>query len=235
MGSLAIDIETASPFKEPQQEDFRNTDYFELVAVALGYRSSPDGEIETSVLFREGGWETESTATLLEQVIEWCGGKEIDRTLTYNGSGFDAIHLRNWASDVDEDGLGSDTREQIDRLFSNHVDLSVPAGERYADQLDYRDFPKFEDACSWEDLETTPTYYSDYDIDKGILENSEIDDNQVEGWHIGTTWGERYVQWIEAGLQEQKSFIELQRLIEDYATADVRPLYELHTALSQEA
>jgi len=58
---------------------------------------------------------------------------------------------------------------------------------------------------------------------------------ELEGWHIGTTWGEQYVQWIEAGLQEQKSFIELQRLIEDYATADVRPLYELHTALSQEA
>ena len=66
MGTLAIDIETASPKKEPsKQEHFSDTSYFELVAIAVGYR---DGSgVESDVLFREGGWEQKHTADLLER------------------------------------------------------------------------------------------------------------------------------------------------------------------------
>lgn len=229
MGTLAIDIETASPFSEPQkQEHYRDTDYFELVAVALGYQPSAGNEIETTVLFREGGWEPGQTAELLDRVINWCDQREISQTLTYNGKGFDAIHLKNWATNLDDRGIRSNTRIQVDDLFSNHADLAIPAVEQHNDRLDYRDFPKFEDVCRWEGIETTPTYYADYDLDDELI---AIQDNQVEGRHIGTELGEQYVHWSTAGLQGTKSFSELQRLLEDYATTDVYPLYELHEAL----
>jgi len=82
MGLLAIDIETASPFNEPQnQEDFQDTEYFELVAIALGYRPSEDSDTETAVLFRQGDWEPEATAELLDRLVSWCDQREINRTI----------------------------------------------------------------------------------------------------------------------------------------------------------
>ena len=69
MGTLALDIETASPFESPGGGDFDDTQYFEFVACALGYRSDPTADPETTVLLRRGGWDDEYTADLLARTV----------------------------------------------------------------------------------------------------------------------------------------------------------------------
>lgn len=217
--TLAIDIETASPFQEPTFDDFEDTDYFELVAIALGYQSESGAEVETGVLFRKGGWEEEYTTTLLSEAIEWCEERKIARTLTYNGDGFDAIHLRECADQVELD---------IESLLVGHEDLKHPGNERNAHRVpDWKDFPKFEDLCEWEDIETNPVYYEDYDIDSAICEHDAIDTEHVEGRHIGKVLGESYVDALISGKHDASQTLELKRLMRDYATADIEPLFEL--------
>ncbi|AEN07726.1 hypothetical protein Halar_0481 (plasmid) [halophilic archaeon DL31] len=53
-GTLAIDVETASPFNDPGWDDFDDTAYFELVAIALGYQSEPDGRLRRRYSFVVG-------------------------------------------------------------------------------------------------------------------------------------------------------------------------------------
>ena len=232
MAALAIDIETASPFNSPDnREEFKNTDYFELVAVAVGYQSSPGDEVETEVFLRNGDWEIDHTANLLDRVLDWCEQRPVEHVLTYNGEDFDEIHLREWATEVDNQGLTVDASRRLDQLLSKHIDVALLA----EDQLDGYGFPKFEEACERVGIETIPTRYSDYGLDDGIIEQSQISDEQVEGRHIGEVWGEKYVGWLEAGLEDRKSFKELERLLVDYATEDVRPLIELHQCLSADS
>lgn len=52
-GRFAIDIETVSPSLDHYEKppDFEDPQYFELLAVVLGYES-PDSERKTEMLFR---------------------------------------------------------------------------------------------------------------------------------------------------------------------------------------
>ncbi|WP_435319579.1 hypothetical protein [Haloarchaeobius sp. TZWSO28] len=226
MGTLALDIETASPHGKPR--DFEDTDYFELVAVAVGYAASPDDDPETAVFLREGGWEDEHTADVLQAVLDWVGDRPVDRTLTYHGTGFDEIHLRNWASEVAEAGAWPEAEAELDRLFAGHVDLAVHAGDAYQDRLRGRaTFPKLERLCRWEDIDTGEVRYAEYDFHDGYLAGMGITDEVMQGKHIGVALGEAYVDGIENGLTETATFQELERLLRDYATGDIVPLFEL--------
>ena len=101
MGSLALDIETASPFEgKPFNGD--DTDTLAWVAIAVAYDDGSGSEPDAEVFFRDGGWEDKHTADLLNRFITWCEGRDIERTLTYNGSGFDLRHMANWADDLAE-------------------------------------------------------------------------------------------------------------------------------------
>jgi hypothetical protein len=91
MGTLAIDIETASPFEEPSGSS--DTDPYEWISIAAAYTDDGTVGSETTVIFRNGGWEREHTADLLNRFIEWCQGQTIERTLTYYGSRFDLVHM----------------------------------------------------------------------------------------------------------------------------------------------
>lgn len=218
-GTLAVDIETASPFNDPGWDDFDDTVYFELVAIALGYQPEPDGPIETTVLFRRGGWDDDYTATLLEDAVSWCRARDASRTLTYNGDGFDAIHLRNWAALVSVD---------VEPLLVGHEDLKHPATERHGNRLpEWKDFPKFETLCNWEGVETTPTYYSDYNLETSLEGYDAIDSAHSQGKHIGQVLGELYVDGLDNGDTGPCSIDDLERLISHYATGDIEPLFEL--------
>lgn len=222
MGTLAVDIETASPEKEPsKQEDFKDTSYFELVAVALGYN---DGEeTETDVLFREGGWEEEHTARLLESLLSWCEGRNIEKVITYNGNGFDLIHLRNWAQSIDENGVAVDISHRIESLFTQHRDLAEPSFDKYRNKISGGG-TSFERICKWEDIDVIETQYSDYDLHESV--HAEYG-SKIEGWHIGETLGEMYVDLHVSGATDTNTYQQLRQMLTDYATGDIIPLFEL--------
>ncbi|AUV82840.1 hypothetical protein C2R22_15340 [Salinigranum rubrum] len=234
MGTLALDIETASPFESPDPSDFDDTRYFELVAVALGYRPAPNADPELAVFLRRGGWAVEHTADLLVRAMEWCDDRESDRLLTYNGEGFDLVHLRNWVDEAAETGH-SDLGERFDRLTARHLDLKRPATERYRDRLPGRaSFHKLERVCRWEGIDVEETRYADYDLNPDFLRGVGVPerDAAVEGKHVGQGLGAAYVEGVAAGLDDRLTYRELDRLLRDYARSDVAALFELADALA---
>jgi hypothetical protein len=230
MGTLALDIETASPFASPGGDDFDDTHYFELVAVALGYRPDPEAAPETTVFLRRGDWADEHTADLLERAMDWCATRDADRLLTYNGEGFDLVHLRNWVDEVDDAG----TRATFDRLAAVHRDLKHPATARYRDRLPGRaSFHRLERVCRWEGLEVPETRYADYDLNADFLRGVDVPEHDatVQGKHVGRGLGAAYVEGVAAGLDDRLTYRELGRLLRDYARSDVSMLFGLADAL----
>lgn len=226
-GLLAIDIETASPHKEPGRDNFQNTSYFELVAVGLGYQARPGETIETDVLFRDGGWDGESTSDLLQRVDAWCREQDADGILTHNGERFDEIHLKGWAQQVAEQGHWPKAHERISSLLSTHTDLNPLAVERYQHRLEsWRDLVKLEDVCDWEDVPVPETRYDDYAIGK-LTQHEAIDDPYVTNIHIGEVLGEAYVEHKIRDTTETQQFQELERLLQHYTEADIEPLFKL--------
>lgn len=232
MRTLALDIETASPDESPGPDEFDDTRYFELVAVALGYRAGEEAP-ETTVHLRCGDWTAQHTADLLERALAWCDGRDADRLLTYNGSGFDLVHLRNWADDLAAVGV-ADVRDDLAALSAGHVDLKHPATERYRDRLPGRaSFHRLERVCRWEGIDVVETRYADYDLNPDFLRGAGIpaDARTVEGRHVGRGLGAAYVEGVAAGLDDRLTYRELGRLLENYARSDVRVLFELADAL----
>ena len=231
---FAIDIETASPDKEPQKSHhFRDTSYFELVAVAAGVRDD-DGDIETHVIFREGGWGTGPTLGILRELDETpyqMGLGKPDEVLTYNGTRFDEIHLRNWA-----DHANDRLKRRIHSLFDNHIDLSDEA-----DGFFKHNGWSLEDVCETAGIEVEETYYSDYDLPQEVIEQKPDEDQIVTGEHLGGFLGEQYVKaYLENAGEDYKytrrlpgEYGELQQMIMDYAKADIKPLFELYDRIKE--
>lgn len=233
MGTLALDIETASPFESPDGDEFDDTRYFELVAVGLGFRSEPGTDPETTVCLRRGGWEADRTAELLERALAWCAGRDIDRLLTYNGEGFDLVHLQAWADELAAAGV-VDVREEFAVLRTTHVDLKHSATERYRDRLPRRaSFHSLDRVCRWENLDVAPTRYDDYDLNPDFLRGAGVPDGAatVEGRHVGRGLGAAYVAGVAAGVDDRLTYRELGRLLRDYARSDVAALFGLADAL----
>lgn len=222
MGTLAVDIETASPEKEPsKQEHFRDTSYFELVAVALGYKDGK--ETETDVVLREGGWAQEHTARVIESMLSWCEGRDIEKVITYNGNDFDLIHLRNWAQSLDQNRVSVDMSQRVDSLFTQHRDLAELSFDKYRNRIS-GDGTSFERICKWENVNVIETKYVDYDLHESV--HAEYG-SKVEGWHIGESLGEMYVDLRVSGATDTKTYRQLEQMLVDYATGDIIPLFEL--------
>lgn len=133
MGTLVLDIETASPFEEPP-ENSNDTKYYELFAVSLAYADDVESTPETEVLFRRGGWEDDNTIDLYQRMFEWCDQRDFDRLLTYNGAWFDGKHLLNWAQKIDAT-TDHDFLKRTEALFENHVDVALVAADEYKAEL----------------------------------------------------------------------------------------------------
>jgi hypothetical protein len=226
-GLLAVDIETASPHKEPGRDNFQDTSYFDLVAVGLGYQAGPGEPVETEVVFRDGGWEDKSTSDLLQRADAWCREREADAVLTHNGERFDEIHLKGWAEQVSEQGPWPEAHERVSSLLSSHIDLNPLAVERYQDRLEsWRDLVKLEDVCDWEGISVPETRYDDYDVGK-LTQHEAIDAPHVTNVHIGEVLGEAYVEHKIRGTTDTQQFQELERLLRHYTEADIEPLFRL--------
>ncbi len=228
MGTLVLDIETASPFEEPP-ENANETRYFEWFAVALAYVDDLDDTPETAVLFRRGDWADTHTTDLFERLFDYCEQRTVDRVLTYNGAWFDAKHLLNWAADLDATS-DNEIHARTERLFENHVDVALAAADEYADELwdDQHILPDWK-AYDLAGIDNDSVWYDDYEFPDTYLD--EIDGNAMQGKHIGRVIGERYVDNVTAGIEATSVHRELTRLLEDYCRSDVADLVDLYTAL----
>ena len=224
---FALDVETASPFRSPGYDDFDDTDCFELVAVALGHRPAPDGPAETTVLFRRGGWDPSHTADLIARTCEWVAERSGDRDppplLTYNGRGFDAVHLRGWAGRLTD--AHPALPDAVGRLFADHRDVAPVAGHHFGGRPFGGRFPAFERACAWAGVDAPATRYDDFDVDPALV--ARVDGDRVTGRHVGEVLGEAYVERVAAGDDPGA----LEALLADYAAGDVAPLFALADAV----
>jgi len=228
MGTLVLDIETASPFEEPP-ENSNDTAYFELFAFGLAYVEDLDDQPETTVLFRQGGWDDAYTIELFERLFDWCDQREIDRLLTYNGAWFDAKHLFNWAAELDA-STDTEIHARTEALFENHIDVALAAADEYADELwdDQHILPDWK-AYDLTNIDNDSVWYDDYQFPDSYLDG--VDGKAMQGKHIGQVIGERYVENVTAGLEATSVHTELTRLLKDYCTSDVANLVDLYTAL----
>lgn len=231
MGTLAIDIETASPFREPSLEENATAD-FEWLSVAASYAAPDLAEPETTVLFRRGGWEDRYTADLLDRLVDWCADRDVRRTLTYNGAWFDLRHMGNWAEALAESGERPGAYADLEAALATHVDVALAARDRHADELldgqpilpDWR-------AYQLEGIDNTSVRYADYGFDPDYRAALGIDGAYVSGAHVGEVLGERYVEGVVAGLEETRTHRELERLLYDYSVSDVADLFALYESL----
>ncbi|MDL0131472.1 hypothetical protein PNP59_11085 [Halobacterium salinarum] len=228
MGTLVLDIETASPFEEPP-EGPNDTEYFELFAFGLAYVDDLNDHPETEVLFRQGGWDDVFTTQLFERLLDWCNQRDIDRLLTYNGAWFDAKHLLNWAGELNAT-TDTELYERTAALFKNHIDVALAAADEYADELwdDQHILPDWK-AYDLTGIDNDSFWYDDYQFPDSYLDG--VDGKAMQGKHIGQVIGERYVDNVTTGLEATSVHTELTRLLEDYCTSDVADLIDLYSAL----
>ena len=228
MGTLALDIETASPFEEPP-ENATDTEHYEWVAVSLAYVDELDETPTVEVLFRRGDWTDAHTVDLFERLFEWCEERPVDRVLTYNGTWFDGRLLLSWAGELDA-SANAGFRRRLEELFENHVDVALAAADAYADELweDQHILPDWK-AYDLAGIDNDSVWYDDYDFPDVYL--SEIDEPAVQGKHVGRVLGERYVENVDVGIEATSVHRELTRLLTDYCRSDVADLIELYAAL----
>jgi len=213
---LAVDIETTSLKQNP---NFRDTNDWKLVAVGMGHRGK-SGEIETEVMFKRYGKGMDFL--LVNGVGEWmCERGGLSKpTLTYNGTRYDEIHLKNW------DTLSNN----MEKVFQQHIDLCKMVDG------------SLEEACRSMGIEVEETYYDDYSLPNEVYRRKPSDRDYVTGKDVGEFLGEIYLDAVEhiyendlvdEGPPEDftDEYMELHRMLEHYAEADIRPLFELHDTI----
>ncbi|WP_255151236.1 hypothetical protein [Halorarius halobius] len=224
---LALDIETVSPDLGPDERpDFRDSDDFELLAVALGYER-PEG-VESTVLFRDGT-DAASELALLDRVLDWCDARPAKTLVTYNGEAFDLLHLRGRAERAAAAVGDDEVPDRVDAFLDGlaHDDLRDRAVDRWGGR------PRFEDACDRVGVDVPETLWREYDHGRDPRAwrgATGTDDPTVQNSDV-PGFGAAYLDLAAVGATDTLTFRELERMLTDYALADVEPLFELADAL----
>ena len=226
-GRFAIDIETVSPpldhYEKPP--DFQDPQYFELLAVVLGYES-PDGEKETEMLFRTSD-APEDELDLIARTLDWLEERAGDTYLTYGGEFFDVPQLigRGEARPL-ENPDEQQTVDRLQRLLTNewkHNDLQKPAWDAFGD------YTRFEEACANGDIEPEETHWAEFEHGVNL---DEIRPSKFQGFEKVinkdiTVFGERYLELADVGATETLTFRSLRNLLEHYGQEDTIHLFSL--------
>lgn len=226
---LAIDIETVSPnFEYWETPDFRNSNDFEILAVAFAYQYDANADIQSEVLFRNG-WGSESELAILEAVASRLESTAWRSYLTYNGDAFDFPHLRGRAriaaQEVDTDGT---LAERLDVVFSAEESDDL----KHDVWATFGDYTTLEAACAHVGVVQETPHWQDY---AHGLDADEIRDEDDKGTPTLLSsdlaqFGERYLNWCNDEKGNEERIAALEELLQTYATADVVPLFELADA-----
>jgi hypothetical protein len=243
----AFDIETVSPqLSLDERPDFEDSRQFELLGGAVAY-DYPDGRRESVVHWRDE-WGPDAELDLIETLVDALA--DADRMLTYNGTGFDTIHLAGRARIA---GANADRREPFDRAERllariDHVDLQPPANDAFGS---YTSLEEALSAVGIDPAETDPTAF-----DHGVGPAGWATDPQtpVQSKDVARL-GEVYLDTAPAGDEESsaaagRSYTEaahrdrqfpdethagvdreaLEAMLTHYARADVADLFDLADA-----
>jgi hypothetical protein len=223
-GTLALDIETVSPDREPtEQAQFRDPSYFELLAVGLGYRPASGEPVETTVLVRSDDT-PESELSLVEAVCDWCADRPADTLVTYNGDGFDLIHLPGRAERAGDVVGDDEPRRRLDDLLAlDHVDLMDDVQATWGGRR------SLEWVCEELGVDVTKTRWADYrhclhpDDWRSYGKRGSDEVLNVDIPHFG----DRYLALASADARDTLTFGALDDLIRDYTVGDIRPLFDI--------
>lgn len=229
-GRFAIDIETVSPGLDRYETppDFGDPEYFELLAVALGYES-PAGDRETEMLFRTADSPADELG-LCGRVAEWMDARDGDRYLTYGGERFDRpqllgrIERARAARDGDAGAASRLARLLEDEL--DHDDVQPDAWDAFGE------YTRLEDACGRVGIEPEDTRWAAYE--HGI-DLDEVRPSKYRGFEKVLNadvpvFGERYVALADAGATETLTFRALRDLLDHYGREDIAHLFDLADA-----
>lgn len=221
-GTFALDIETVSPGPEPTGEQFRDSAFFELVAVGVGHRPESDAPVETDVLLRADG-SADAECDLIDAVCDWFAEREGDTLLTYNGTDFDVCHLLGRAELAAAEAERNGVRGRVAKFEALHDDLKPDAWDAWGE------YTSLEDACEELGIETSATPWAAFEhgLDPDDWRDTRYDGRpEVKNVDI-PHFGERYLALKDAGASGTLTCRELERLIRAYTVSDVEPLFEL--------
>ncbi|QCS44680.1 hypothetical protein [Natrinema versiforme] len=227
-GRFAFDIETINPQLETGEEpsDYQDPGQFELFSLCCAYQPDPDAEIEHEVFFREGR-DPESELELVDRTLEWVLEHQGDTVITYNGDYFDFTQFVGRTRRATE--AAEANRSILDRAeqwvhTADSVDLKHDSWDHFGD------YTSFEETCEYCDVQVPRTMLSEYDVDTDDYPEHRDTADAMKPYFLGgdvPVVGERYLDLLEAGATETKTFREMHRMLEHYAVTDVVPLFEL--------
>ncbi|WP_436343294.1 hypothetical protein [Natronorubrum sp. FCH18a] len=226
-GRFAFDIETINPQLEPdRQPDFQNPDHFELFSLCCAYQPDRDAAIEREVFFREGRTGA-AELDLVERTLDWFDARDGESVLTYNGEYFDFVQFEGRtriASETlgDRHGLADRVASFLETVESD--DLRIDAWDCFGE------YTSFEDTCERCEIDVPRTMLEEYEVrtDEYAAHRDTLD--AMKPYFVGAdvpVVGERYLDLLEAGATETKTFAELHAMLEHYAVTDVVPLFDL--------
>ncbi|AEH39226.1 hypothetical protein [Halopiger xanaduensis] len=226
-GRFAFDIETINPQLEAHQKpDFQNPEHFELFSLCCAYQPEPGANIEHEVFFRQGR-DAASELDLIEETLEWFDVRDAESIITYNGEYFDFTQFEGRAR-VAADDLG-DRHDVVDQVESFLA--SIGSDDLKEDSWDcFGDYTRFEETCEYCGIEPPRTMLSEFDVDTSDYPEHRSTTDAMKRYFVGRdvpVVGEKYLDLLEVGATETKTFCELHRMLEHYAATDVVPLFEL--------
>lgn len=214
-GTVALDIETVSPnLGDGETVDFMDSRDFQLVAVGVGHRLTPDSDVEIDVLWRSG-IEDGDEYELLCELVYWLTERHADELITYNGVNFDLRHIRGraqiLADEVGDESLPEAVHVALQRP-SYHRDLMHDVISQHGHRM------SLEDAVEEHTGDRPPAF-------------------SWNGETIGNGDIPRLAQkWLthRSGLADLGDRApQLRNTLENYIRADIEPLFRLHDNLDR--
>lgn len=229
-GRFAFDIETINPqLEDKQNPDFQNPNHFELFSLCCAHQPEPEAKIDYDVFFREGRGSA-SEINLIEQTIDWFESRTGESIITYNGEYFDFVQFAGRAQVASETlGAREGVVDRVDTLLDD-----LESDDLKEDSWDcFGEYTTFEETCEHCNVDVPRTMLSEFDIDTEHYHAHRDTTDALKPHFVGgdvPIVGERYLDLLEAGATETKTFRELERMLAHYATTDVVPLFDLADA-----
>ncbi|SDK25677.1 hypothetical protein [Natronorubrum texcoconense] len=226
-GRFAFDIETINPQLEADRKpDFQNPDQFELFSLCCAYQPDPDAPIEHEVFVREGRGPA-AELDLVERTVDWLDARGGESILTYNGEYFDFVQFEGRARIASE---ALEFRHDLSDRVASFLE-STESDDLRIDAWDcFGEYTSFEEACEHCGIEVPRTMLEAYEIDTDAYAAHRDTLDAMKPYFVGAdvpVVGERYLDLLEAGATETKTFAELHSMLEHYAVTDVVPLFDL--------
>lgn len=222
----AFDIETINAeIPDNEEFDLKNSEHVELFCICAAYQPEPAKPVDYEVFFREVP-SPEAELDVIEETVQWLESKPGHTLLTYNGDTFDIPHLEGRARIAAEAIDGRfDVLERVESFLesTDSVDLYPRVTAALGEKV------QFEEACERFEIEVPETPLDEYEMGVDPIPQRptyEGIEPVFKGCDVPVI-GERYLNLAKVDATDTAAFREMHAALEQYATTDVTPLFEL--------